>query len=233
MFVSALNLTGRIVGVTGRGISDIHSLESARVGLAMGRSGCSAAKDNSSLIVLDDNFKTIYNAIKWGSNIFENCRKFLQFQLTCNISCIMIVLIGCATVGASPFTVMQLLYINLGMDILGAIALATESPKSHTLHHREFRKDNLEITPSMRLQIYTQVIYQLIVMITLFFGGSGIFGIQYNLISDQKRYENGEPAYRMQHYTMMFHTFVLMNIVNMFNSRVLSHQEAKQFNIFN
>jgi P-type E1-E2 ATPase len=79
MFVSALNLTGRIVGVTGRGISDIHSLDNAKVGLAMGRSGCSVARDNSSLIVLDDNFNTIYNAIKWGSNIFENCRKFLQF----------------------------------------------------------------------------------------------------------------------------------------------------------
>lgn len=109
----------------------------------------------------------------------------------------MTVLIGSATVGSSPFTVMQLLWINLLMDILGAIGLATESPKSHTLHHREFRKDGREITPTMRLQIYSQVIYQLIVMLTLFYGGSAIFGIQYNLISDEKRYENGEPAHRM------------------------------------
>jgi len=117
----------------------------------MGRSGCSAAKDNSSLIILDDNFNTIYNAIKWGSNIFENCKKFLQFQLTCNISCVMTVLIGSASVGASPFTVMQLLWINLIMDILGAIALATEAPKNNTLHHRDFTQDNKEITPTMRL----------------------------------------------------------------------------------
>jgi P-type E1-E2 ATPase len=151
MFVTALNLSGKIVGVTGRGVSDIHCLNSAKVGFSMGRSGCSAARDNSSLIVLDDNFNTIYNAIKWGSNIFENCRKFLQFQLTCNISCVMIVLIGSATVGASPFTVMQLLWINLLMDILGAIGLATEAPQNHTMHHREFRKDNKEITPTMRL----------------------------------------------------------------------------------
>ena len=79
MFVSALNLLGRNVGVTGRGISDAQSLEKAQVGFAMGRSGCSIARDSSSLIVLDDNFNSIFNAVKWGTNIFETCRKFLQF----------------------------------------------------------------------------------------------------------------------------------------------------------
>jgi len=96
--------------------------------MAMGEGGCAAARDSSALIILDDNFESVFTAAKWGRNIFNNVRKFIQFQLTVNISCILVVFIGSISLGMSPFTAMQLLWINLIMDVLAAIALATEAP---------------------------------------------------------------------------------------------------------
>jgi P-type E1-E2 ATPase len=91
-------------------------------------SGTDIAKEASQIIFLDDNFSSVYNATLWGRNILDNIRKFLQFQLCVNIVCVTIVLLGGATLGHSPFTVIQLLWLNLIMDTLAAIALASEPP---------------------------------------------------------------------------------------------------------
>lgn len=94
----------------------------------MGVSGCEVAKDAASIIILDDNFNSVYNAVLWGRNILQNVRKFLQFQLCVNIVCVSIVFIGGATLGNSPFSVTQLLWVNMIMDTFAAIAIATEPP---------------------------------------------------------------------------------------------------------
>ena len=90
--------------------------------------GCSVAKKEADIVFLENDFSCIFAAIKWGRNIFENCRKFIMFQITVNLSCLFIVFISCLFTGSSPFTVVQLLWINLIMDVLAAIALATEAP---------------------------------------------------------------------------------------------------------
>merc|ERR1719453_886303 len=97
----------------------------ANVGLSMG-SGCTVAKENADLVILDNDFHSINNAIMWGRMIFDNVRKFMQFQLTINISLCLIVVLSSATLGNSPFGVIQLLWINLIMDTLAAIAICTE-----------------------------------------------------------------------------------------------------------
>ena len=126
MFVAALEKSGIGCAVTGEATNDANALREASVGFSMGLNGCSVAKDNSDIIILDDSFEGVISAIRWGRNIFENCRKFIQFQLTVNISCLFIVIVGGSSLGNSPFSVIQLLWINLVMDVLAAIALGTE-----------------------------------------------------------------------------------------------------------
>lgn len=111
--------------MSGEKTSDATALKMANVGLCMG-SGCTVAKENSDLVIMDNDFKSIHNAIMWGRIIFENVRKFMQFQLTINITLCFIVFLSGVSLGNSPFNVIQLLWINLIMDTLATIAICTE-----------------------------------------------------------------------------------------------------------
>lgn len=111
--------------MTGDSIADAEALRKADVGLCMG-TGCDVAKENAALIIADNNFESIHKAIKWGRAIFDNVRKFLQFQMTMNISLCFITLIGGLTLGSPPLNIVQMLWCNLIMDVLGAIAIGTE-----------------------------------------------------------------------------------------------------------
>jgi Ca2+-transporting ATPase len=91
-------------------------------------SGTQIAKESAQIIFLDDNFNSVFKATLWGRNILDNIRKFLQFQLSVNIVCLVIVFIGGATLGNSPFSIIQLLWINLIMDTFAAIGIASEPP---------------------------------------------------------------------------------------------------------
>ena len=128
--------------------------------------------------------------MKWGRNIVDNVRKFLQFQLTVNLSCLLIVILGGISTGMSPFNVIQLLWINLVMDVLAAIALATEAPEQDLSADR-IKKNDRFITPVMWRTILSQVIYQFIVMIIMLYAGPAMFNIRYNLISTELRTPSG------------------------------------------
>lgn len=169
--------------MTGDSISDAMALKKASVGLCMG-SGCQVAKDNSDLVILDNDFLSIHRAIKWGRITFDNVSKFIQFQLTVNISLCTVVFVSGATLGRPCFNVIQLLWINLIMDILGAIAIGTEPPDcSHKVLMEEgaevntkriSRKDKI-ILPVMWRNIIGQVAYQLVVLFTLIYLGQFMF----------------------------------------------------------
>jgi Ca2+-transporting ATPase len=90
--------------MTGSSISDAEALKKADVGFCMG-SGCDVAKDNSDLVILDNDFQSIYSSIKWGRSIFDNVRKFIQFQLTINVVICFITILGGCTVGMPPLNV--------------------------------------------------------------------------------------------------------------------------------
>lgn len=122
----------KTVAVTGTGIHCIDALEEADVGLAMG-SGCSAVKNVSSLILANDDFESAIRACMWGRNIYHNIGRFLQFQLTVNISVLLIVIVGILFFGECPLNAVQLLWINLIMDTFAAIALSTEPPMEKIL----------------------------------------------------------------------------------------------------
>jgi Ca2+-transporting ATPase len=111
--------------VSGKQIADARALKAASVGVALG-SGCLVAKENADLVILNNDFKSIYNSIMWGRTIYENVRKFVQFQLTMNISLLTTVFIAACSMGKPPFSVFQLLWMNLVMDVLAACAICTE-----------------------------------------------------------------------------------------------------------
>jgi len=132
LLVEGLKSLGKVVAATGDGINDVEALGRADVGLAMG-SGCSAAKEAASLVLTDDDFEASLRAVMWGRNIYANVSRFLQFQVTVNISVIATVFFGICVLGTSPLSAVQLLWINLIMDTFAAIALATEPPRRSSI----------------------------------------------------------------------------------------------------
>jgi len=105
MFAAALKRASSSCAVTGEGINDALALSEASFGFAMGQDGCAVAKEHADIIIRDDNFASVVNAVRWGRNIFDNCRKFVQFQMTVNVSCLFIVIVAGTFLGRSPFSI--------------------------------------------------------------------------------------------------------------------------------
>ena len=216
--------------MTGDSIADAEALRKADVGLCMG-SGCDVAKDNSDLVILDNDFVSIHRAIKWGRAIFDNVRKFLQFQLTINITLCFITILGGLSLGHPPLNVVQMLWVNLIMDVLGAIAIGTEpyGDDSSIRSQRISRRDKVML-PEMWRQVIVQATYQILVMMMLmYFGGLIFFDVSVNLIRSPTRSLVGTGAERLKLDTICFHTFILMNLFNQINCRVL---DANEINVF-
>eukprot|EP01133_Synstelium_polycarpum_P013858 gene13858-16342_t len=160
LFVAKLKEMGEIVAVTGDGTNDAPSLRLANVGFSMGISGTEISKEASDIILLDDNFASIVNSIKWGRNVMESIQKFLQFQLTVNIVAVVVSFIGSVSnqKGYSPLTAVQLLWINLIMDTFASLALATEAPRDELLLKKSGIFKNWQFTTIVLFSVAVQVI---------------------------------------------------------------------------
>jgi len=172
--VFGLQLLGNKVAVTGDGITDVDALQTADVGLAMG-SGCTAARFASDLILTDNDFEAAIKAIMWGRNIYHNVTRFLQFQITVNISVLLVVFVGIFFFSESPLSAIQLLWINLIMDTGAALALATEPPLKTILK-------GPPTTTLLNAVVWRQVLgvslWNFIVMLMLFLFGKTIGGLK-------------------------------------------------------
>ncbi|KAF5176309.1 Calcium-transporting atpase [Thalictrum thalictroides] len=162
---------GEVVAVTGDGTNDAPALHESDIGLAMGIAGTEVAKENADIIIMDDNFSTIVNVAKWGRAVYVNIQKFVQFQLTVNVVALMLNFVSACLSGSAPLTAVQLLWVNMIMDTLGALALATEPPNDRLMQRPPVGKNVNFITGIMWRNIIGQSIYQLIVLGVLKFDG--------------------------------------------------------------
>eukprot|EP01113_Clastostelium_recurvatum_P039552 TRINITY_DN604_c0_g2_i2.p1 TRINITY_DN604_c0_g2~~TRINITY_DN604_c0_g2_i2.p1 ORF type:complete len:1017 (-),score=417.27 TRINITY_DN604_c0_g2_i2:124-3174(-) len=209
--VTRLKEMGEVVAVTGDGTNDAPALKAANVGFAMGITGTEVSKEASDIILMDDNFSSIVKAVLWGRNVYDSIRKFLQFQLTVNCVAVTVAFVGALTNehGESPLKPVQLLWVNLIMDTMAALALATEPPTPDLLERKPYGKNDGLITPQMWRNIIGQGLYQLFVNFAVLYLGPAIFSVEKESVN---------------HLTCIFNTFVLCQLFNEVNCRKLGRE---------
>ena len=201
--VQLLQENGHIVAVTGDGTNDAPALNYANVGLAMGKSGTSIAKEAADIVLLDDSFSSIINAVKWGRSLYRNIQRFVLFQLTINVAACTVAMLGPFIGVELPLTVLQMLWVNLIMDTFAALALATEPPSDEVLLKPPRDPEAFIITKNMATNILLTggifVVLMIALLKTNFLGG------------DSETHQ----------LTLFFNFFVFLQFWNLFNARTL------------
>lgn len=205
---------GMVVGMTGDGVNDSAALKMADVGFAMG-SGSEVAKESGDIVILDDNFSSITNAIRYGRTIFKSIRKFIIFQLTVNLAAVLTALLGPFFGVEFPLTIIQLLWINIIMDTLAAIAFGGEPALYRYMEEKPIRRDENILSPYMKITVLTGGIY--IALLSVLFLSLPVF----------KTFFIRDGVYSQEIFlTGFFNLFIFLILFNGFNAR------TEKFNLF-
>ena len=211
--VKALKAQQHVVAVTGDGINDAPAIKNADVGIAMGIAGSEVTKEASDIVLLDDSFATIIKAIQWGRAIYENFKRFIQFQLTVNVSSVIVVIASILAGFTAPFTALELLWINIIMDGPPALTLGLEPIREDLLNRPPTKRSENIISKKMLARIFANGIYI-----------SVIFMLQH--------FTNFLNAAPEQESTVLFTLFVVFQLFNAFNCRELDDTPMYR-NLFN
>ncbi|KAF7330460.1 Calcium-transporting ATPase [Mycena venus] len=224
ILVETLKHIGEIVGVTGDGTNDGPALKTANVGFSMGIAGTEVAKEASDIILMDDNFASIVKAIMWGRCVNDAVRKFLQFQVSTNVTAVVITFVSAvaSVQESSVLSAVQLLWINIIMDTFAALALATDPASESLLNRKPDKKTAPLFSTEMYKQILFQSTYQIIITLVFHFAGLEILGLGHS--QDTKVAQKNDLIVQ----TLVFNAFVFAQIFNSVNCRRLD----RKLNIF-
>jgi Ca2+-transporting ATPase len=198
--VEALRERGEIVAMTGDGVNDAAALKAAHIGVAMGRTGSDVAKEAGDVVLTDDNIATIVGAVERGRAIYDNLVKFVRFQLSTNIAAILTIVVARAAALPTPFSPVQILWVNLIMDGPPALALGVDPPEPDVMDRRP-RDPGEPVLGTARL------LRLLVIGATMAAGTLGVYVWARSAVA-------AEVA-----TTLAFTTFVLFQVVNAFNAR--------------
>ncbi|KAJ2926822.1 hypothetical protein H1R20_g10267, partial [Candolleomyces eurysporus] len=214
ILVETLKSIGEIVGVTGDGTNDGPALKTANVGFSMGIAGTEVAKEASDIILMDDNFKSIVQAIMWGRCVNDAVRKFLQFQISTNVTAVVITFVSATSSihEESVLSAVQLLWINIIMDTFAALALATDPASESLLDRKPDRKTAPLFSVDMYKMILMQSVYQITIILIFHFRGEQFLGLR----------DDPDGAKILK--TLVFNAFVFAQIFNSVNCRRLDNK---------
>eukprot|EP00760_Papus_ankaliazontas_P027794 PhM_4_TR3447/c0_g1_i3/m.21923/K05850/ATP2B; Ca2+ transporting ATPase, plasma membrane len=236
ILVQMLQDAGEVVGVTGDGSNDAPALKLSNVGFAM-NSGTDIAKGSAHMILIDDNFATVITAIKWGRAVNDNIRKFLQFQLTVNVAGCLLTFIGAlmSDRNEEPLKPVQLLWVNLIMDTLAALALATEHPEEASLGRDPIYLQAPLITRKMWSFVAVHGLCQLVMMLVLVAVGHVWFECE--ATPEACKAQGGELngtycKMGREHITVIFNTFIWLQVVNEINARKIYGEQNPMEGLF-
>ena len=202
--VKALKAQGNVVAVTGDGINDAPAIKNADVGVAMGITGTEVSKEASDIVLLDDSFSTIVTAVQWGRGIYENFQRFIQFQLTVNLSSVLIVFICVVLNIGNPFTAIQMLWINLIMDGPPAVTLGLEPMRDGLMDRSPTPRNSNIVSKDMLSRIIVNGLYMTLIV---------VLQTELNFLGIEEGHES----------TAVFTLFVLFQLFNAFNARELGN----------
>ena len=212
--VTLLQKQGDVVAVTGDGSNDAPALNHADVGLAMGVTGTSIAKEAADIILLDDSFASIVKAVMWGRSLYANIQKFILFQLTINVTALGVALMGPFLGIQLPLTVTQMLWVNLIMDTFAALALASEPPDWSVMEKPPREPEAFIVTPDMGKFIFTLGGIFLAMFLVLVLGFNHIFPMDENTAAGR------------HNLSIFFSVFVFLQFWNLFNARMLGQTSS-------